>query len=96
MSPGTGVSTETRGSAPPVVPTLNPNDELLLQVRTDKWILDDAFSGYSTPLGTYLPLGDFVRMLDLAIAVARSSVNVPITSLVVESLLEEKRLGSTV
>jgi len=69
VSPGTGVSTETRGSAPPVVPTLNPNDELLLQVRTDKWILDDAFSGYSTPLGTYLPLGDFVRMLDLAIAV---------------------------
>ena len=46
-------------SAPPLVPVLRPEEQLLLQVRTDKWVLDEAFTGYSTPTGTYLPLGDF-------------------------------------
>lgn len=54
-------------SAPPLVPTLKPEEEMLLQVRTDQWILDDSFSGYSTPTGSYIPLGAFARMLDLAI-----------------------------
>jgi hypothetical protein len=52
-----------------LVPTLRPEEQLLLQVRTDKWILDQAFAGYSTPTGVYLPLGDFARLLDLAIDV---------------------------
>jgi len=56
-------------SAAPLVPVFRPEEQLLLQVRTDKWILDEAFTGYSTPTGTYLPLGDFVRLLDLAIDV---------------------------
>lgn len=56
-------------SAAPLMPILRPEEQLLLEVRTDKWILDDAFTGYSTPTGTYLPLGDFVRLLDLAINV---------------------------
>lgn len=69
-TPGAATIDDTStGSAPPVVPTLKPEEEMLLEVRTDKWILDDSFSGYSTPLGTYLPLGAFTRLLDLAIAV---------------------------
>lgn len=56
-------------SAAPVVPVFRPEEQLLLQVRTDKWILDQAFTGYSTPTGVYLPLGDFARLLDLAIDV---------------------------
>lgn len=56
-------------SAAPLVPLLRPEEQLLLQVRTDKWILDEAFTGYSTPTGVYLPLGDFVRLLDLAVDV---------------------------
>jgi hypothetical protein len=56
-------------SAVPLVPVLRPEEQLLLQVRTDKWILDEAFTGYSTPTGVYLPLGDFARLLDLAIDV---------------------------
>jgi hypothetical protein len=56
-------------SAPPAIPVFRPEEELLLQVRTDKWILDQAFSGYSTPTGTYLPLGALSRLLDLAISV---------------------------
>lgn len=56
-------------SAPPLIPAFRPEEELILQVRTDKWILDQAFSGYSTPTGTYLPLGAFARLLDLAISV---------------------------
>lgn len=56
-------------SAAPVIPVFRPQEELILQVRTDKWILDQAFPGYSTPTGTYLPLGAFTRLLDLAINV---------------------------
>jgi hypothetical protein len=56
-------------SAAPIVPVFRPEEQLLLQVRTDKWILDQAFTGYSTPTGVYLPLGDFARLLDLAIDV---------------------------
>lgn len=56
-------------SAPPIIPVFKPEEELILQVRTDKWILDQAFSGYSTPTGVYLPLGSFARLLDLAIGV---------------------------
>lgn len=56
-------------SAAPLVPVFRPEEQLLLQVRTDKWILDEAFSGYSTPTGVYLPLGDLARLLDLAISV---------------------------
>ena len=56
-------------SAAPLVPVFRPEEQLLLQVRTDKWILDEAFTGYSTPTGVYLPLGDFVRLLDLAVDV---------------------------
>jgi hypothetical protein len=56
-------------SVVPLVPAFTDNEQLLLQVRTDKWILDQAFIGYSTPTGVYLPLGDFARLLDLAISV---------------------------
>ena len=56
-------------SAPPLVPIFRPEEELILEVRTDKWILDPAFIGYSTPTGSYLPLGAFARLLDLAISV---------------------------
>jgi len=67
---GAGPEASVAGpSAAPLVPLFRPEEQLLLQVRTDKWILDDAFTGYSTPTGTYLPLGDFVRLLDLAIDV---------------------------
>ena len=56
-------------SAAPLLPAFKSEEELLLQVRTDKWILDEAFSGYSTPTGVYLPFGDLARLLDLAISV---------------------------
>ena len=32
-------------SAPPLIPALRPEEQLLLQVRTDQWILDEAFTG---------------------------------------------------
>jgi hypothetical protein len=65
-----GSSADQAGaSAVPEVPVLRPQEELLLQVRTDKWILDQAFSGYSTSTGAYLPLGAFARLLDFAIMV---------------------------
>lgn len=68
-SPAPGTAADSSRSAPPVVPVLRPEEELLLEVRTDKWILDQAFSGYSTATGSYLPLGAFARLLDLAIIV---------------------------
>lgn len=56
-------------SATPLLPSFKPQEELLLEVRTEKYIISDAIAGYSSPHGVYLPLGDFARMLDLAIAV---------------------------
>jgi hypothetical protein len=67
--PTTPTEPASAPSAAPLVPALRPEEQLLLQVRTDRWILDEAFTGYSTPTGTYLPLGDFARLLDLAISV---------------------------
>ena len=71
--PGDGTAAKSAPSAAPAVPVLRPQDELLLQVRTDKWILDEAFSGYSTATGSYLPLGSFSRLLDFAIVVDSDS-----------------------
>lgn len=48
---------------------LRPEDELLLEARTDKWILTDAFPGYATSRGDYVPLGELSKLLDLAITV---------------------------
>lgn len=56
-------------SAAPEIPVLRPEEELLLEVRTDLWILDRAFGGYSTATGSYLPLGAFARLLDMAIVI---------------------------
>lgn len=56
-------------SAAPATPVLRPEEEMLLEVRTPDWILEQAFPGYSTPTGTYLPLGAFARLLDFAIVI---------------------------
>lgn len=42
---------------------------MLLEVRTPDWILEQAFPGYSTSSGAYLPLGAFARLLDFAIVI---------------------------
>ena len=64
---GGSVPPDSARASLPRVLVLRPQEELLLQVRTDKWILDEAFSGYTTPTGSYLPLGAFSRLLDFAI-----------------------------
>lgn len=66
--PGPAEAASAQGASADV-PALDPADEMILEVRTDKWILTDQFPGYSTSRGGYLPLGDLSRLLDLAISV---------------------------
>lgn len=73
-APQAGTSTpaievERSPAQAPTQPQFSLDEELLLEVRTDEYIITDALTGFARPNGVYLPLGELARALDLAIAV---------------------------
>jgi hypothetical protein len=63
-------ATADEGSAAPI---FTDDDELILLVRTERLVLGEAMTAYGNRDGVYLPLGELVRVLDLAIVVDPSS-----------------------
>jgi len=51
-------------------PAFEEDDLVLLELSAGDDVLSDAFAGYSSQSGVYLPLGELSRLLDLSIFVA--------------------------
>ncbi|MDE2561121.1 MAG: hypothetical protein KGL48_02640 [Sphingomonadales bacterium] len=61
-----GIGPDTFGSGTP----FTEDDELILEIQTTSGSLSDTITAYGTRAGVYLPLGEFARLLDLAIVVS--------------------------
>jgi hypothetical protein len=74
--PGPALAAQAQPVAPPVAapaqvqPAFEEDDLVLLELSAGDDVLSDAFAGYSSRSGVYLPLGELSRLLDLSIFVA--------------------------